>query len=43
MNFDPNMLQSIIERVMWGVFALLATEPLVRLILCLMREFERLP
>ncbi|MDP3554814.1 hypothetical protein [Methylocystis sp.] len=43
MNFDPNMLQSIVERVMWGVVALLATKLLVRLILGLMRQIERLP
>ncbi|WP_269750301.1 hypothetical protein [Methylocystis silviterrae] len=43
MNFDPNMLPELVSRAMWGVFALLATELLVRLFICFMRETERPP
>lgn len=43
MNFDPNMLPEYIRCIAWGLFAMFATDLLVRVILLLMREIERLP
>jgi hypothetical protein len=42
-NFHPRIPTEIIERVMWGIFALLLARLLVRVFVFLMREIERLP